>query len=166
MEDTFAVLYNRSGNLNSETHRTTILLLHEDYPHELPVFGLTQTSQKEHSRATDNIAASVNNSNKNVTGNISLNGNSHASNSSSESASSDHRIICILGAVRDASDLEIAAAITGRCRSVFVCAPIPVPFAVVSFLNYTAAFCKMIFCAYYFLPSRYTMHSSDCIFES
>ena len=124
LEDTFAVLYNRSLNLNSESHRTTILLLHEDYPHELPVFGLTHTSHQEDVCTVDTSATNVNSNSssrrrsiENGNGNRNGIGNNHATNTSSESASSSHRIICILGAVRDASDLEVASAITGRYSS-------------------------------------------------
>ena len=150
LEDTFAVLYNRHCN-GSRTikPRITILLLHEDYPHELPVFGNQGSRSFELQNDLPlNEAPDVNFSENNINNNDDKNGNdddnncdnhdsknnkyNHNNNNSGHSngnhseknlkkgktvnrdTNGEHRVICVFGAVRDAHDSEIMAAILGK----------------------------------------------------
>ena len=98
--DTFTVLYNRSRSTSTLCSKTTVLLLHEDYPEELPIFS-TDHSKKSHA---------LDNSNKKDRSPVRCKVSIGSSNYS-------HRVICVLGAVRDASDVEIEAAISGKIHS-------------------------------------------------
>jgi hypothetical protein len=108
LTDTFSVLYSRSG-----CTRTTVLLLHEDYSNELPVFG-------QQLNATDISDIPSNNSSISATYKLLKKGNLGAgvAGRDGKGGSESHRIICVMGAVRDASDSEISAAITGECSVV------------------------------------------------
>lgn len=101
--DTFTVLYNRSKSSSALCSRTTVLLLHEDYPEELPIFTTINSSKaskrkydtlktKDHLFSDSDVIVKCNNDNYN----------------------DSHRVICVLGAVRDASDVEVEAAIKGK----------------------------------------------------
>ena len=143
LEDTFAVLYNRHcKGPRTKKPRITILLLHEDYPHELPVFGYNNSNCSQPHKSSDSCSFSNTDSvGINIDGDCSgqqkkkvkrknLNENSGNDGESSKAGhqddeikrincdhdtAGDHRVICILGAVRDASDSEIMAAIIGTC---------------------------------------------------
>ena len=126
--DTFAVLYNRHNNSSNTSHsRTTVLLLHEDYPFELPVFG-TKTYSTEKS-SLGNLSGGLStaaNISKCGSGSDNSNSHNHTAMSSKKRDVVDkvveHRVICVLGAVRDASDYEIMAAITGKyVRAHIIC---------------------------------------------
>lgn len=102
LEDTFTVLYNRSRNISTQCPRTTVLLLHEDYPEELPTFSTLNSNSKKSTEPD------------------SLNKKDHVVGSSDvmvKSNNDSHRVVCILGAVRDASDVEVEAAIRGNSLS-------------------------------------------------
>jgi hypothetical protein len=99
--DTFSVLYSRSG-----CTRTTVLLLHEDYSNELPVFGQQQ-------KDTDTSNKPPNTRSICTTDKLLKDGNL-GSGRDGRGGSESHRIICVMGAVRDASDSEVSAAIAGE----------------------------------------------------
>lgn len=99
--DTFTVLYNRSKNSPAMFLRTTVLLLHEDYPEELPIFT-TMNPKKALKKKYDTLEKKE--------GVFSDSDVIVGSNNDTDS----HRVICVLGAVRDASDVEVEAAIRGR----------------------------------------------------
>ena len=106
--DTFSVLYSRSNCI-----RTTVLLLHEDYSSELPVFGQKQKDKgnlKNPSGYSCTSSAADLPSNK---GNL----GSGVPGIPDVAGSEKHRIICIMGAVRDASDSEVSSAIAGECSA-------------------------------------------------
>ena len=109
LEDTFTVLYNRSRSISTQCSRTSVLLLHEDYPEELPIFSSSNSNSKKYRE------------------NGSLNKEVHVVGSSDimvRSSNDSHRVVCVLGAVRDASDVEVGAAIQGtvyHIEHVFVC---------------------------------------------
>jgi hypothetical protein len=105
LTDTFSVLYSRSG-----CTRTTVLLLHEDYSNELPVFGKQQNT-------TDTLNNPSNNSSISTTDKLLKKGNLGAdvAGRDGKGGSESHRIICVMGAVRDASDSEVSLAIAGEC---------------------------------------------------
>ena len=145
LEDTFAVLYNRHcTGPGTNKPRITILLLHEDYPHELPVFGnkrfkFSQSSNGSNfSNISDADSVEVGmridsncsgkqkkkvvreNFNENCGDNGECNKAGHEDDEMKgidlgNDTAGDHRVICVLGAVRDASDSEIMAAIIGTC---------------------------------------------------
>jgi hypothetical protein len=102
--DTFSVLYSRSG-----CTRTTVLLLHEDYSNELPVFG-------QHQKDTDTSNKPPNTRSISTTDQLLKDGNL-GSGRDGRGGSESHRIICVMGAVRDASDSEVSAAIAGECSA-------------------------------------------------
>ena len=97
--DTFTVLYNRSKSSSALCSRTTVLLLHEDYPEELPIFT-TINSKSKKVKEHDSLQ---------MKDRVFSNGDVIV-----ESDNDSHRVICVLGAVRDASDVEVEAAIRGR----------------------------------------------------
>ena len=132
LQDTFAVLYNRHcKGPRTKKPRITILLLHEDYPHELPVFGYNNSKCSEPHKSSDscnisNIDGDCSGQQKKNVIRKNLNENSGNDGESSkdgeikritrdDDTARDHRVICVLGAVRDASDSEIMAAIIGTC---------------------------------------------------
>lgn len=113
--DTFSVLYNRSRSITTST-RTTVLLLHEDYTNELPAFGLQQKDIEIYNNHF-NSSNSISNSSK--TRQSLENGDlgSGIAGRSGVAGSERHRVICVMGAVRDASDSEVSAAIAGKCSA-------------------------------------------------
>ena len=107
--DVFSVLYSRSNHV-----RTTVLLLHEDYSNELAVFGQNQ----EKKTSTHDSTSAPNISSDEPSGEVDLGSSRFRAAGSSvfdTARSEKHQIICVMGAVRDASDSEISAAITGEC---------------------------------------------------
>lgn len=120
--DTFSVLYSRSNCI-----RTTVLLLHEDYSTELPVFGQKQKDKgqlKNPSGYSSTSSAADLPSNKGNLGSgiPGISGTENKGHIGSGipglpgvAGSEKHRIICIMGAVRDASDSEVSSAIAGEC---------------------------------------------------
>jgi hypothetical protein len=106
LEDTFTVLYNRSRSISAQCSRTTVLLLHEDYPEELPIIS--------------NSNSNLNSNSRKCREHDSFNKKDHAFGSSDmilKSSNDSHRVVCVLGAVRDASDVEVEAAIRGNSLS-------------------------------------------------
>jgi hypothetical protein len=122
--DTFSVLYSRSNCI-----KTTVLLLHEDYSSELPVFGQKQKDKgnlKKPSGCSSTSSAADLPSNKGNLGSgiPGISGSENKGHIGSgvpgipgEAGSEKHRIICIMGAVRDASDSEVSSAIAGECSA-------------------------------------------------
>ena len=96
----------------------TVLLLHEDYPDELPVFGPNITSRGSGSStsgysssgsggASGDNGSRVCDQHKSV---VVINGSSSSSSSSSTDSrrqQQHHVVVCVLGAVRDTSDREV-----------------------------------------------------------
>ena len=113
--DTFSVLYSRSNCI-----RTTVLLLHEDYSSELPVFGQKQKDKGNLKNpsgcsSTSSAANLPSNLGSGIPGVLGTENKGHIG--SGVSGNEKHRIICIMGAVRDASDSEVSSAIAGECSA-------------------------------------------------
>jgi hypothetical protein len=101
LRQTFEVLFCRhlappapssssSSSSSSSRRRVTVLLLHEDYPQELPVFGTYGPFGGGLEEGSDSAGG--------------------------QAGQAGHTVVCVLGAVRDTSDAEVAAAAAAAAR--------------------------------------------------